>query len=51
MVYYSDNELTIRSMKIEDAKVIYDTYLSYGWHPSMETYENYYSEQEENKKQ
>lgn len=37
-------------MKIEDAKVIYDTYLSYGWHPSMETYEKYYSEQEENKR-
>lgn len=50
MVYYSDNELIIRSMKIEDTKVIYDTYLSYGWHPSMETYENYYSEQEENKR-
>ena len=43
-VYYSDNELTIRNMRIEDAQKIYDTYLSYGWHPSMETYEKYYSE-------
>ena len=49
-VYYSDNELTIRNMRIEDAQKIYDTYLSYGWHPSMETYEKYYSEQKENKR-
>lgn len=42
-VYYSDNELTIRNMRIEDAQKIYDTYLSYGWHPSMETYEKYYT--------
>ncbi|MGN0507509.1 MAG: GNAT family N-acetyltransferase [Lachnospiraceae bacterium] len=49
-VYYSDEKLTIRNMKAEDAKVIYDTYLSYGWHPTMETYENYVREQEENER-
>lgn len=48
--YYSDDSLLIRSMEIEDAKVIYDTYLAYGWHPVLETYENYYKEQEENKR-
>ena len=37
-------------MEVDDAKIIYDTYLSYGWHPSLETYENYYKEQGENKR-
>lgn len=46
-VYYEDESIVIRSMKIEDAKTLYETYLSYGWHPSMETYETYYREQEE----
>lgn len=48
--YFSDDLLLIRSMRAADAKIIYDTYLSYGWHPSLETYENYYKEQEENKR-
>ena len=46
--YYLDSSIMIRSMEIEDAKVIYDTYMSYGWHPVLETYEKYYKEQEEN---
>lgn len=46
-VYYEDESIVIRSMKIEDAKTLYETYLSYGWHPSMENYETYYREQEE----
>ena len=45
-VYYQDDKLTIRSMVAEDAKVYYDTYMSYDWHPQMETYENYYREQQ-----
>ena len=45
-VYYQDDKLTIRSMVAEDAKVYYDTYMSYNWHPQMETYENYYREQQ-----
>lgn len=45
-IYYRDDKLTIRSMVPEDAKVYYDTYLSYDWHPQMETYENYYREQQ-----
>ncbi|MBO4864847.1 MAG: GNAT family N-acetyltransferase [Eubacterium sp.] len=44
--YYDDGELKIRSMIPEDAKVLYDTYLSYGWHPQIKTYEDYYIEQE-----
>ena len=50
IVYYSDENLRIRSMEAEDARIIYETYLSYGWHPSLETYENYYKEQGENKR-
>lgn len=43
--YFSDGTLHIRSMEPSDAAVLYDTYLSYGWHPSMKTYENYCREQ------
>ena len=49
-VFYDDGKTKIRSMVLEDAKVLFDTYLSYGWHPSIETYENYYREQEEKKR-
>lgn len=45
-VYYQDDKLTIRSMVAEDAKVYYDTYMSYNWHPQMETYDNYFREQQ-----
>ena len=40
--YYDDGTLKIRSMVPEDAKILYDTYLSYGWHPQIKTYEEYY---------
>ncbi|WP_026526122.1 GNAT family N-acetyltransferase [Butyrivibrio sp. VCD2006] len=44
--YLDDGSIKVRSMLETDAKIIYDTYFSYGWHPEMETYENYYKEQE-----
>lgn len=44
--YYSDNDLTVRGMLPEDAKILFDTYLSYGWHPDLQTYENYYRQQQ-----
>ncbi|MBO4824815.1 MAG: GNAT family N-acetyltransferase [Lachnospiraceae bacterium] len=44
--YYNDGTVKVRSMVATDAKTIYDTYLSYGWHPSIETYETYLKEQE-----
>ncbi len=44
--YYSDISVRIRSMIQEDAAIIFDTQKSYGWHPVMETYETYFSEQE-----
>ena len=34
--YYEDENIRIRSMVPEDAKVIFDTYQSYGWEPSMD---------------
>ena len=37
-------------MLLEDAKVFYNTYLSYGWHPSLETYVGYFNEQLEHKR-
>lgn len=49
-VYFSKDHLLIRSMKISDAQIIYDTYLSYGWHSSLDTYETYYKEQEKQKR-
>ena len=49
-VYFDDGQIRIRSMLPEDAKVLYDTYLSYDWHPSIEVYEKYYREQEEGKR-
>lgn len=51
MKYYQDHSLFIRSMEAADARIFYETYLSYGWHPSLDVYENYYKEQEQNKRQ
>ena len=50
MVYYHKGNLEIRAMEESDAEIFYNTYLSYGWHPSLETYVNYYREQQENKR-
>ena len=49
-VYFNDGLIRIRSMIPEDVKILYDTYLSYGWHLNIETYENYYKEQEAGKR-
>ena len=49
-LYFSEQSLRIRSMRPTDAQIIFDTYLSYGWHPSLETYENYFREQEAHKR-
>ena len=48
--YYDDGTIRVRSMVREDAKILYDTYLSYGWHPEMKTYEEYFREQEDGKR-
>ena len=48
--YYDDKTIRIRSMVPEDCQILYDTYLSYGWHPSLAVYEKYYKEQEDGKR-
>ena len=48
--YSDDGKIKIRSMMPGDAKILYEKYLSYGWHPELKTYENYYREQEERKR-
>lgn len=44
-IYYDDGTTKVRSMVPEDVRILYDTYLSYGWHPEIRTYENYYRNQ------
>lgn len=48
--YLVDGKLIIRNMRHEAPKIFFDTYLSYGWHPNLDTYTNYYQEQEEGKR-
>jgi GNAT superfamily N-acetyltransferase len=45
MIYLKQDIITIRSMVKGDAQILFDTYLSYGWHPDLETYENYFKDQ------
>lgn len=47
MIYLKKDKVTIRSMEKEDAQILFDKYLSYGWHPNLNTYENYLKEQTE----
>jgi GNAT superfamily N-acetyltransferase len=46
MIFYKDDDLMIRSMKDVDAKIIYNEFLKQNWHPSLDTYKNYYLAQE-----
>lgn len=46
MIYYQDENITIRSMRQEDSQVIYDELLAQNWHPSIEIYDGYYTAQE-----
>lgn len=48
MIYFESGNLIIRDMESEDAKIFYNTYLSYGWHPSLDTHIGYFNEQIEN---
>lgn len=49
-VYLSEGSILIRSMEPGDARILFDTYLSYGWHPSLATYEGYWQEQQAGKR-
>lgn len=46
-LFYDDGHIRIRSMMPQDAKALYDTYASYGWHPNLATYEKYYRDQQQ----
>ena len=46
MAFYDDSTIIIRSMKETDSQIIYDEFFDQSWHPSIETYKNYYNEQE-----
>ena len=35
MIYYSDDELTIRSMEEADARIFTDEETAQGWHPDI----------------
>lgn len=50
MNYYESDDLVIRDMEKGDAEIFYATYLSYGWHPSLDTYTGYYKEQQAGKR-
>ncbi len=45
MDYIIYGDLKIRDMEKEDAKIIYNTYLSYNWHPVLEPEEGPYGGQ------
>ena len=38
MYYLADGNIKIRDMVKEDTYIIYNTYLSYNWHPVLNTY-------------
>ncbi len=50
MIYYHDGIITVRSMKENDSRIIYEELLKQNWHPSVKTYENYFEEQERNQR-
>lgn len=45
MIYYSDDKITIRSMKEKDADIIFSEETAQGWHPDIELFKYYYKEQ------
>ncbi len=49
MIYYQDDELTIRNMEEADAQVFFDEYTAQGWHPDVEYYRMRMREQAEGK--
>lgn len=50
MIYLIDENITIRSLRFEDAQIIYDELFAQNWHPEKEIYDKYYEEQESGKR-
>ena len=46
MIYYEDDHLMIRDMRIGDIEIIHSENLSHGWHSEIQVYEKYFNEQE-----
>ncbi|GLC31730.1 GNAT family N-acetyltransferase [Clostridium omnivorum] len=46
MIYYSDGKIVIRTMKEEDADIIFLEETAQGWHPNIELFKKYYREQD-----
>ena len=49
MIYYKDDELTIRSMEEKDARLLTEAYAAQGWHPDIATYYGRLKDQAEGK--
>lgn len=45
MIYYSDGQITIRNMRMEDAQSITDAEIEQGWNASVEKYRNRFEDQ------
>lgn len=45
MIYYSDDKIVIRTMKEEDADIIFLEEIAQGWHANVELFKKYYREQ------
>lgn len=39
MIYYSDNDILIRNMELQDVQIITDEEIAQGWHATVEKYE------------
>ena len=49
MIYYQDNDITIRNMIPADPQICVDEETAQGWHPSIEKYETRLKDQAEGK--
>ena len=49
MIWYRDDELTVRNMEEGDAQVFFDEFTAQGWHPDIEYYRMRMREQAEGK--
>lgn len=46
MIYYKDEHVIIRDMRVEDSETIHSENISLGWHSDIKIYEQYFCEQE-----
>lgn len=50
MIYYNNDNLTIRSMMKSDVEKFVNGFVEQGWHKSRELFDMYYNQQENNEK-